>query len=38
MRIRPILTIPVYRIEALVAEMKCLGPEDEPKLVEGSGH
>ncbi len=29
-RLRPIRTRPVYRLEDLVAEMKRLGPENEP--------
>jgi antitoxin MazE len=31
-RLRPVKAFPVYRIEDLVAEMKRLGPENEPPL------
>lgn len=33
-RLKPMLETPFYRIEDLVAEMKRLGPENEPPLEE----
>jgi antitoxin MazE len=33
-RLRPVRKLPFYRIEDLVAEMKRLGPEYEPELVD----
>jgi len=33
-RLKPIRKLPFYRIEDLVAEMKRLGPQNEPELVD----
>jgi antitoxin MazE len=33
-RLRPVNKLPFYRIEDLVAEMKRLGPQNEPGLVD----
>lgn len=35
-RLRPVPKIPFYRIEDLVAEMKRLGPQNEPPLEDWS--
>jgi antitoxin MazE len=34
LRVKPLRSIPYYRIEDLVAEMKRLGPENEPATVD----
>lgn len=34
LRLRPVLPVKRYRLEDLVAEMKRLGPENEPETVE----
>lgn len=35
-RLRPVRTFPIYRLEDLVAEMRRLGPENEPPLEDWS--
>ncbi len=35
-RLRPVSRIPIYRIEDLVAEMKRLGPQNEPPFEDWS--